>query len=154
MENLKPTSQKYFLTLSRTTFPRTEIREANHRREFIWNRQVSHGGSTRHGSYNGAYVHTSKETRRFSIPLYFYLRVYNPTPIGFPPVDMALRDWLVSVSETGDRRSVQKRLHGFSYSLLKITHRQLETIAKEQGDYPPTASQITYRWCCRYTLCR
>jgi hypothetical protein len=79
-------------------------------------------------------VHTSKETRRFSIPLYFYLRVYNPTPIGFPPVDEALRDWLVS--KTDDRRGVQKRLHGFSYSLLKITHRLLETIAKEQGDYP------------------
>jgi hypothetical protein len=49
---------------------------------------------------------------------------------GFPPVDRALRDWLVS--ETGDRRSVRKRLHGFTYSLLKITRRQLETIAKEQ----------------------
>ncbi|KAF8498580.1 hypothetical protein F5888DRAFT_1802761 [Russula emetica] len=49
---------------------------------------------------------------------------------GFPPVDMELRDWLVY--ETGDRRSVQKRLFGFTYSLLNITRRQLETIAKEQ----------------------
>ncbi|KAF8494140.1 hypothetical protein F5888DRAFT_1848288 [Russula emetica] len=49
---------------------------------------------------------------------------------GFPPLDMELRDWLVS--GLGDRATVQKRLHGFIYSLLMVTHKQLVTIAKQQ----------------------
>jgi hypothetical protein len=61
-------------------------------------------------------------------------RVYNLTSIGFPPTDVELRNWLRS--DIGDQATVQKRLHGFIYSLLKITCGQLETIAKEQRDYP------------------
>ena len=68
--------------------------------------------------------------------------------IGFPPLDMDLRDWLVSDSK--DDRDTQKRLHGFIYSLLKVTREQLETIAKEQGDYFPTPRQITCQWHRRY----
>ncbi|KAF8491845.1 hypothetical protein F5888DRAFT_1892004 [Russula emetica] len=49
---------------------------------------------------------------------------------GFPPVDMELRDWLVS--DLGDRTAVQNRLHGFLCSLLMVAHERLETIAKEQ----------------------
>jgi hypothetical protein len=61
--------------------------------------------------------------------------------IGFPPVDKALRDWLVY--ETGGRRSFQKRLHGFICSLLMVTRTELETIASQkQGDYLPTAPHM------------
>ena len=38
--------------------------------KFIWNRQVSHGGSTEDVNNNGPYVPTSKE-RRFSVLFIF-----------------------------------------------------------------------------------
>jgi hypothetical protein len=50
----------------------------------------------------------------------------------------------------GERRSVQKMLHGFTYALLMVTYKRLETIAEEQGDYPPIVPRITYQWRCRY----
>ncbi|KAN0102363.1 hypothetical protein V8E52_012017 [Russula decolorans] len=50
---------------------------------------------------------------------------------GFPPLDADLRDWLVSDSDD-DRGTVQKKLHGFIYSLLMVTREKLETIAKKQ----------------------
>ncbi|KAN0114069.1 hypothetical protein V8E52_007045 [Russula decolorans] len=49
---------------------------------------------------------------------------------GFPPFDENLRNWLASLS--GERRSVQKMLHGFTYALLMVTYKRLETIAEEQ----------------------
>jgi len=49
---------------------------------------------------------------------------------GFPPLDVKLRDWLVS---SDNRGTVQKRLHGFIYSLLVVTRERLETVAKIQG---------------------
>ncbi len=62
---------------------------------------------------------------------------------GFPPVDRDLHNWLRT--GTGDKTIVQKRLHGFLCSLLKVTRSQLETIAsQEQGIYLPTALRITY----------
>jgi hypothetical protein len=76
--------------------------------------------------------------------------VYNPTPVGFPPSDKDLCNWLVS--ETGDRRRVQKMLHGFTYSLLVVTLKRLETIANEQRDYLPIVPRNTYQWRCRYQL--
>jgi hypothetical protein len=51
-----------------------------------------------------------------------------------------LRDWLVS---SDNRGTVQKRLHGFIYSLLVVTRERLETVAKIQGDYFPTARRIS-----------
>jgi len=70
--------------------------------------------------------------------------------IGFPPVDKALHDWPVSETRPGDRRSVQKRLHGFIYSLLVVTRTELETIALQKGgNYLLTAPQITCQWRCR-----
>ena len=61
---------------------RTPLREGNHRRKLIRDRQVSHGGSTWHRNHNGAYVHTSKETRRFSVLLYVYkYRVLTIQPL-------------------------------------------------------------------------
>jgi hypothetical protein len=85
---------------------------------------------------------------RSAFSLYIW-RVYHPTPIGFPPLDADLRDWLVSDSDD-DRGTVQKKLHGFIYSLLMVTREKLETIAKKQGDYFPTARQITCQWHRRY----
>ena len=86
---------------------------------------------------------TSWGTRRFAVQLFLYKvrRVYNPTNIGFPPADAYLRDWLVF--DSGDRDTVQKRLHGFIYSLLMVTREQLETIAEKQGDYLAIAARIT-----------
>jgi hypothetical protein len=54
-----------------------------------------------------------------------------------------LHNWLVS--DSGDRTTVQNRLHGFIYALLMVTREQLENIAKQQGDYLPTAPWITYQ---------
>jgi hypothetical protein len=84
-----------------------------------------------------------RQRGREGLPFCFFfisMAFYNPTSIGFPPLDMELRDWLVS--ELGDRTAVQNRLHGFIYSLLMVTHERLETIAKEQGDYLPTALRL------------
>ena len=92
-----------------------------------------------------------REGYRSAFSLYVWL-IYNPTPIGFPPLDVDLRDWLVS--DSGDRTTVQKRLHGFIFSLLMVTREQLETIAKERGDCPPTTPRVTCQWhrrCIRVT---
>jgi hypothetical protein len=91
--------------------------------------------------------HRRREGSPFSF--FFIKYVYNPINIGFPPVDADLRDWLVS--DSGDRDTVQKRLHGFIYSLLMVTREQLETIAEKQGDYLATAARITCQWRCSDT---
>ncbi len=120
--------------------------EVSHHRQFIRNRQVSHGGSTWHGDHCGAYLSASNEKLRFSILYKYGMFTIRP---GFPPIDRDLRNWLCN---TSDRSIVQKRLHGFLCSLLKITRSQLETIAsQEQGNYLPTAPGITYQWYCRCT---
>ena len=56
--------------------------------------------------------------------------IYNPTPIGFPPPDIKLCDWLTAT--TSNREIVQRRLHAFVYSVLIVTQRELETMSKEK----------------------
>lgn len=52
--------------------------------------------------------------------------------IGFPPSDTALRDWLLSLNHK-EQKDVTKLLHGFLFSLLKVTLQKLEDIEKN-GD--------------------
>ena len=85
----------------------------------------------------------TSDSRRFSVLLIFVMSmaINNPTPIGFPPPDIKLRDWLTAT--TSDRDDVQRRLHAFVYSVLVVTQRELETISEEQSDYLPSADWIT-----------
>ena len=48
---------------------------------------------------------------------------------GFPPPDVTLRSWVYPGSI--DRADAQKRLHGFMYGLLTVTHITLEAIESE-----------------------
>jgi hypothetical protein len=47
-----------------------------------------------------------------------------------------MRICVIGLLLRGDRTRVQKMLHGFTYSLLEVTRKRLETIAEERRDYP------------------
>ena len=52
-------------------------------------------------------------------------------PTGYPPSDEVLREWLLELNSKG-QKDVAKLLHGFLFSLLRVTLQHLKEI--ENGD--------------------
>ena len=59
-----------------------------------------------------------------------FRRAYNVVLIGFPPTDIALRGWFISIRKSsGD--IFDRRVYGFMCSLLNVTFRKLRDIESE-----------------------
>ena len=65
---------------------------------------------------------------------------YNLIWVGFPPSDIALRTWFLSVADPSKPEKAAQQLHAFIYALLNVTCNHLKTIASEWGNFPQLLS--------------
>jgi hypothetical protein len=84
----------------------------------------------------------------------FSVSTSSSNPIGFPPPDEELRNWLLSLQEN-NQGTVSEKLYRFIYALLDVTLRRLKKIQDDRPGnvlhhcyrgYSLTVSQISNAW--------